>query len=146
LNTLLGSARRFPQLPGDLERVNAEALPPYTLISGVMGFAMVCAAKRDSEFVAHLEAQAAWLHEAKVMRIGGFAGADEARLLRDVEQMSLVAVALVNGNTCNSTVDPLRMCAPAVLAFILLWRAGLGRNVSWLGQVTVLRILPRQSS
>src|SRR4029078_12897465 len=81
LNTLLGSARRFPQLTGDREGVNAETLPPYTLISGVMGFAMVCAAKRDSEFVAHLEAQAAWLHEAKVMRIGGFAGADEARLL-----------------------------------------------------------------
>ncbi len=58
-----------------------------------MDFAVVHAAERDGELVAGLAPQRAWLCVAQMVRIGWLATADEARLLGDVAQVVLVAVA-----------------------------------------------------
>ena len=70
-----------PELPCDLDGIDAGRLPPGLLVAGTMDGAMVGAAERDDEFVARFAAERPWLQVAKMMRIGLFAAADETRLL-----------------------------------------------------------------
>ena len=69
-----------PELPGDLDWVDAV---PGLLVAGAMDRAVMRAAERDDEFVARFAAERPRLQVAKMMRIGLFAAADEARLLGD---------------------------------------------------------------
>jgi hypothetical protein len=74
--------------------VAGRASPGGRLIAGQMQIAMLRAAERHRELVAHLHAEGAWLHKAEVMRIGGLPATDEAGLPRDELEILLVADAL----------------------------------------------------
>ena len=63
-----------PQLTGDLHGIDAGRLPPSLLVAGAMNRAVMRAAKRDGELVAHFAAERPRLQEAKMMRIGLFCG------------------------------------------------------------------------
>ena len=102
----LVSARVFPKLPSDLDRVDPRVLPPGSLVAGAMHAAMMCATERNCELIARLAAERAGLHKLQVMRIGRFATAQEARLLGDEPQMRLVAVAAGSAQREDTLVDP----------------------------------------
>ena len=70
-----------PELAGDLNGVDAGRLPPGPLIAGAMDGAVMRAAERDRKFIACFAAERARLHKSDVMRIRGFAAAQQARLL-----------------------------------------------------------------
>src|SRR5215475_11389088 len=70
-----------PELTGNLSGVDAGRPPPRLLVAGAMDRAVMRAAERDSEFVARFAAERPWLQVTKMMRIGLFAAAYEARLL-----------------------------------------------------------------
>ena len=89
---LFGSAGLVPKLTGDRDRVDAGLLPPGALVNGAMK-ARMDAAHRHGELVAGLAAERPWLHEPKMVRVGRFAAAEEARLPRDKTNMLAVAVA-----------------------------------------------------
>jgi len=72
-----------PEMTGDLNGVDAGGLPPRLLVAGAMDGAVMRAAERHGEFVADFAAERPRLQVAKMMRIGLFAAADEARLLGD---------------------------------------------------------------
>src|SRR5262245_9807527 len=82
-----------PELTGDLNGVDAGRLPPRLLVADAMDGAVMRAAERDSEFVARFAAERPRLQVTKMMRIGLFASADETRLLGNITQVLLVAIA-----------------------------------------------------
>ena len=63
------------------------------------------AAERDREFVAGLAAKRPRLHEPQVMRVGGLAAADQARLLGDIAKVVPVAIAPRCRNGEHALVD-----------------------------------------
>ena len=82
-----------PELPGDLNGIDAGRLPPGPLVAGAMDGAVMRAAERDGEYVARFAAERPWLQVAKMMRIGLLAAADETCLLGDITKVLRVAVA-----------------------------------------------------
>src|SRR5262249_36384275 len=92
-----------PELTGDLNGVDAGGLPPRLLVAGAMDGPVMRAAERDGEFVARFAAKRPWLQVTKMMRIGLFAAADEARLLGNVAKGLPVAIA----TRCSDGEDPL---------------------------------------
>src|SRR4029453_17679266 len=95
-----------PELPGDLDRVDAGRLPPGLLVAGAMDGAVMRAAERDGEFVARFAAERPRMQVAKMMRIGLFAPADETRLLGDITKVLGVTIAARCGNDERALVDP----------------------------------------
>src|SRR5215472_3383374 len=98
-----------PELTGDLNGVDAGRLPPGLLVTGAMDRPVMRAAERDREFVARFAAERPWLQVTKMMRIGLFAAADEARLLSNVAQVLPVAIATRCSNREGALVDALRL-------------------------------------
>src|SRR2546422_4426591 len=94
-----------PELPGDLDWVNAGRLPPGLLVAGAMDRAVMRAAERDGEFVARFAAERPRLQVAKMMRIGLFAAANEAGLLGNIAKVLAVAIAPRCGNGERALVD-----------------------------------------
>lgn len=64
-------------------------LPPASLVTGRMIFAVVNGAERHRELVAHLEGQTSRLCKTNMMRMRGIASANQARLLRNKAEMLL---------------------------------------------------------
>src|SRR6476661_4800554 len=83
----------FPKRPSDLDRVDAGALPPGPFVPGPMSGAVVRSTEGYCELITGFAAECAGLDELKMMRIGGLAAAQQARLLGYEPQMVLVAVA-----------------------------------------------------
>src|SRR5262249_35369278 len=104
-----------PELPGDLNGVDAGRLPPGLLVAGAMDRPVMRAAERDGEFVARFAAERPWLQVAKMMRIGLFASADETRLLGNVAKVLPVAIATRCSDFEDALVDALRMTRLAAL-------------------------------
>src|SRR5215472_9780428 len=98
-----------PELTGDLNGVDAGRLPPGLLVAGAMDGAVMRAAERDGEFVARFAAERPWLQVAKMMRIGLFAAANEARLLGDITKVLPVTIAPRRSNREDALVDALRL-------------------------------------
>ena len=73
-----------------------------------MNLAMMPSTECDNPLVADLSSKCAALREAQMMRIGGCAAADEARLSRDESQMILVPNAPRLGMGKFAFVDGLR--------------------------------------
>jgi hypothetical protein len=73
-----------PELTGDFDGVDPRRRPPGLLIAGAMDRAMMRAAERNGELIAHFAAERPRLEVAEMMRIGLFAAADEARLLANI--------------------------------------------------------------
>ncbi len=84
----------FPQLARDRQRLDASLLPPGELIAGLMQVAVMGAAERDCEFIAHLHPESSGLGKAQVMGVCRLPATDEARLSSDELQMLFVADAL----------------------------------------------------
>jgi len=97
-----------PELTGDLDGVDAGRFPPGLLVAGAMDGAVMRAAERDGEFVAHFAAERPWLHVTKVMRIGLLAPADETCLLSNVAKVLPVAIATWCSKGEHTLVDALR--------------------------------------
>jgi hypothetical protein len=88
----------FPELASGFDGVNAGIFPPGRFVAHTVHQAMMDATKRNREFVAGLATERARLHEPQVMRVGGFATANEAGLLGDVAKVLAVAIAPGRGN------------------------------------------------
>ncbi len=59
----------LPELAGNRQRLDAGLLPPCELIAGLVQVAVMCAAERDRELIAHLHAEGSRLRKAHVMRV-----------------------------------------------------------------------------
>jgi hypothetical protein len=75
--------RLKPENAGRRSRINAGLLPPCRLIAMTVDLAMMAAAERYREFVAHLAAKRPILGKAQMMRVGRRAGADQTGLRGD---------------------------------------------------------------
>ena len=64
-------------------------LPPSLFVESGVVFRMMNRAKRNGEFIAHLEPETSWLGVADVMSVARRSSANEARLLGDGAQMFL---------------------------------------------------------
>jgi hypothetical protein len=80
-NPPLGYAGVFPELAGDLERVDTSRLPPCALVPDSMSRTVMGPAQRDHEFIAGLATERPRLHVSEMMGIRWLAAADQARLL-----------------------------------------------------------------
>ena len=58
-----------PEFVSDAHRIDAELCPPSNFVSGAVQLAMMGAAERNGELVAHLLAQACWLRKAQVVGV-----------------------------------------------------------------------------
>ena len=65
--------------------------------------------ERDHEFIADLATERARLGKSEVVRIGRLAGAQQARLLRDIPQVRPVAVAARRRDREGALIDTLRL-------------------------------------
>ena len=83
--------RLEPERAGGSGRIDAGPLPPGRFVATAMHLAMMAAAERHGELVAHLAAKRRMLGKAQMMRIGGYAAANEAGLLDDEPHVLAVA-------------------------------------------------------
>jgi hypothetical protein len=119
-----------PELTGDLDGVNANRLPPGLLVAGAMDGAVMRAAERDGEFIAHFAAQRPRLQVAKMMRIGLFAAANEARLLGNIAKVLAVTIAPRCRNDEHALVDAVGPLEAAVFFRARLMGANINMS-SW---------------
>jgi hypothetical protein len=94
-----------PQRVGNRANIDPEAVPPCDFIAGPVDLAVMSAAERNREFVAHLSAERAGLRESQMMGIGGLPPADEAGLRGHEPQMGLIAVTARFTNGKHALVD-----------------------------------------
>jgi hypothetical protein len=93
-----------------------------------MNLAVVDAAERDHEFIAHLPAQRPRLHETEVVGIGVLSPANETRLFSNKPQMLLVAMATRLRNRKNTRVDIGRRVTLQPLGRMWSWNRCRGRD------------------
>src|SRR5260370_12837054 len=94
-----------PQLTSNLDRVDADLLPPCPLIADAMNRPVMDPAQGGNEFVAHLPTECTRLHEAQVVGIGWLSPAHETGLLGDEPEMLFIAIATRPGNRQRALVD-----------------------------------------
>jgi hypothetical protein len=82
-----------PKLPRDPTCVDAGVNPPSQLVACTVHLAMMSAAERHGELVAHLEAETAWLREAQMVGIAGLSSTDQAGLFGYKSKVDLIANA-----------------------------------------------------
>ena len=80
---LFNATRLRPKLARDRGRVDAGRVPPRLLIAGAMNGAVVDAAERHRELIAHLAAECARLRKAEVVGIAGFSRTNQAGMSSD---------------------------------------------------------------
>ena len=120
-----------PELTGDLNGIDAGRLPPRLLVAGAMDRAMMRAAERDGEFVARFAAERSRLQEAKMMRIGLLAAADETRLLGNIAKVLAVSIAPRCRNDEHALVDALGLIEVVVSLRTHLMDANTLNTSSW---------------
>ncbi len=96
----------LPELPGDLQRLDAELVPEWQLVAGLMQLPVVTAAERHGELVADLHADGTRLGKAQVVRIAGLTAADQTGLRGDEVEMRAVADPFGLGKRQRAFVDP----------------------------------------
>jgi hypothetical protein len=79
-----------PKRPGGADGVNSGFAPPRGFVTGSVHLAMMAAAQRDDEFVAHLAPERPMLREPKVMRIRRLAPTNQTGLLGHELAVALV--------------------------------------------------------
>ena len=94
-----------PELTGDLDGVDAGRLPPGLLVAGPMDLAVMRAAERDGEFIAHFAAERPRLQVTEMMWIGLFAAADQTRLLGNIAKVLAATIAPRCPNGERALVD-----------------------------------------
>ena|SRR5215831_16391775 len=90
--------RLLPKAFGSLQRVDFDTPPPDQLFARLMQLTVVTPAKRNGEFIAHLEAYRSRLSKPQVMRITGLPAANQTGLRSDEFQMCLIAKTFRFGN------------------------------------------------
>jgi hypothetical protein len=100
-----------PECAGRGGRIYACLPPPCRLIAAAMDLAMMTAAERHCEFVAHLSTQRPMLREAQMMRIGRCATTNQTWLFGDVSYVLAIANAARFGVAKSALVD-LRSVGP----------------------------------
>jgi hypothetical protein len=83
----------LPKRYGNRNGIDVDTRPPCRLIAVPVKLAVVEPTYRNRELIAHLTAQCTRLRKAKMMRIGGFAAAHDARLFGHKFAVVLVAQA-----------------------------------------------------
>jgi hypothetical protein len=83
--------RHKPQRASNFQDINPKAAPPRCFVTTAVELAMMTAAQRNGELVAHFAGESAVLREPKVMRIGRNPAAHEARTA--CYQSDVVAIA-----------------------------------------------------
>src|SRR6516162_1974036 len=106
---LAHSARRLPELAGNLDRVYAGLPPPIALVARAMHRTMMPTAERHRELIADLAAERTGLGKSEMVGIRGLAAAHETRLLGDVAQVLPVAIAPRGSDREDALVDALRL-------------------------------------
>ena len=94
-----------PERAGRSGRIHAGFLPPGRLIAAAMDLAMMTAAERHCEFVAHLSTQRPMLREAQMMRIGGCASTNQTWLFGDEPYVLAIANAARFGVAKFALID-----------------------------------------
>lgn len=79
-----------PQLEGDVDRLDSRSRPPVHFLAGLVQFAVMGPTRRDGEFIADLQPQAARLRKPQMMSVAGLPTAYQTGLLGDKPQMALV--------------------------------------------------------
>ena len=120
-----------PEMAGDLDRVDAGRRPPGLLIASAMDRAMMRAAERNGELVAHFAAERPRLQVAKMMWIGLFAAADETRLLGNIAKVLAVSIAPRCRNHEHALVDALGLIEVVVSLRTHLMDANTLNTSSW---------------
>ena len=103
-----------PELTGDLDGVDAGRLPPGLLVAGPMDRAVMRAAERDGEFIAHFAAERPRLQVTKMMWIGLLAAANETSLLGNIAKVLAATIAPRCRNGEYALVDAVGLIAVAV--------------------------------
>jgi hypothetical protein len=80
-----------PEFSGCYHRINPSVVPPLGFFAEAVHLAMVPAAQRNSELVAHFPPEGSTLSEPHVMGIRGAATADQAGLLANELDVLLIA-------------------------------------------------------
>jgi hypothetical protein len=119
-----------PEATSDFDGVDTSRLPPNLLVAGAMHRAMVGAAQRNGEFIAHLAAERPRLQVAKMVRMRLFAAADEARLLRDITKVLSVPIAPRCSDCEHALVDAVGLITSGTGSWRLLLRQLSGRESS----------------
>ena len=97
-----------PERTGGGSRIDAGLLPPCRLIATAMDLAMMAAAERHCEFVAHLSAKRAVLGKAQMMGIGGRTAANQTWLFGNEPHVLAIANPTRLGMAKFAFVDALR--------------------------------------
>jgi hypothetical protein len=127
-----------PQLTGDFAGIDPGRRPPGSLVAGAMDRAVMGAAERNGEFVAHFAAERPWLQVAEMMRIGLFAAADETRLSGNIAKVLAVSITPRCRKPLTTPPPPkkhLILPSPVLLLVMPRLRAG---NGAWLENVAEL--------
>ena len=82
------------------------ALPPWSLGACLMEFIVVHGAKRDREFIAHLQRKPALLHKRQMVRLGRLPAANETRMRGDKFQMVAIAEPTFGCDREYALIDP----------------------------------------
>jgi hypothetical protein len=89
-----------------LEGLDLESLPPNQFVARLMQLAVMAAAERDGEFVAHFHADGPGLGKSDVMRIAGLAATNQAWLPGNEFQVLFVTQPFGLGDGKLALVDP----------------------------------------
>ena len=79
-----------PKGPGSADGVDSSLAPPCGFVTGSVHLAMMAAAQRDDEFVAHFSPKRTMLRKPKVMRIRRLTPTNQAGLLSHEFAVGLV--------------------------------------------------------
>ena len=105
-----------PERTRSQRRIYRDPLPPCRFIAVAVSLAMVAAAERDGELVAHLSCHRTHLRKAQVMRVARLSPAHEAGLLRDVPDVVPVPDAAGLWKGKHAFVRAVRLCTVPGLA------------------------------
>src|SRR5947209_5185663 len=86
--------RFLPERARNRERLDADLCPPGEFVAGLVQVAVMAAAERHDELIAHLHTDRARLCEAEVMRISRLPAANDTGLRGNELQVRLIAQPL----------------------------------------------------
>ena len=105
--------------------INTGLVPPRGFVAAAMHLAMMTTTERDRELIANFSAQSRGLCKTEMMRVGGTATANQARLLGDRFHMLPVANSAGHRQRQDRFVDTRCPISPSAAPS---WRFGLLRN------------------
>jgi hypothetical protein len=87
------TARVLPKSERNRHGIDVELVPPCSLVTLAVNFAMVCAAEWNGELVAHFAAECARLRKPEMVSLANLPATQGARLSRYEAKVVLVTIA-----------------------------------------------------